>query len=170
MEMLAEIFKYLVAFVAGFAVKWVDWIDDEMGGKEKKKYILAIFYGISIGYLITIRSISELFLGALLAQVFARKIDTLAHMIGFFVAILVAGAIGIPTQDLSFLFFFFMLALLDELAGLRMTNFDEERLMLPIGAFAVAILFSRWEYFIAIALFDIGYLLFGFLSKRQKRR
>jgi len=166
MEMFTEIFKYLVAFVSGFSVKWVDWIDDDMGGKEKKKYLLAIFYGIAIGYLITIHSISELFLGALLAQVFARKIDTLAHMIGFFVAIVVAAAISIPTQNLQFLFFFFALALLDELLHLRMTNFKGERLMLPVGAFAVALLFSRWEYFIAIALFDIGYLLFGFLSKR----
>lgn len=151
---------FIVAFIAGFLVKWVDWIEDDKGGKEKIKYLLAMLYGAGIGYLISVPLVSELFFGALLAQVFTRKVDTLAHIIGFLVAIFAAGAGGLPTQDLNLLFLFFALAALDELPGWRLSGFEEYRLLLPAGAFAIALIFMRWEYLAGIVFFDLGYTSF----------
>lgn len=153
------------AFVAGLLVKWVDWIEDEKGGKNKIKYFLAMLYGAGIGYLISVQAVSALFLGALLAQIFARKIDTLAHIIGFLTAIFVAGAVGLPDQNISFLFLFCVLAVLDELRGWRVPGFEEYRLLLPAGAAITAIIFARWEYFAAIAVFDLGYACFKRVAK-----
>lgn len=159
---------YFISFISGFFVKWVDWIEDEKGGKDGKKFILAAFYGILLGYLMSINTITELFVGALLAQVFSRKIDTLAHIFGFFVAVLSLFFFGLPQQSLLFLFFFFVLAVLDEqTTGWRFRNFENYRLLLPIGAFIVAVLMQKWDYFFAIASFDIGYLLFAEMKKKE---
>jgi len=161
---------YAIAFVAGLLVKFVDWIEDEKGGKQQIKYPLALIYGAAIGYLISAPAISELFLGALLAQIFARKIDTLAHMVGFLVAIVVAGTIGLPTQNLSFLFLFFALAVLDELPGWRAPGLGDYRLALPMGALIAGLIFARWEYLAGIALFDLGYVSFKKVVGWQKRK
>ncbi|MEM3422153.1 MAG: hypothetical protein QXF35_00445 [Candidatus Bilamarchaeaceae archaeon] len=162
------IFAYLLSFVSGFLVKWVDWIDDDKGGRDKIKYLIAIFYGILIGYLTSLTSFSELFLGTLLAQLFSRKVDTLSHMLGFFMVVVSLFYFGLPPQSLSFLFFFFVLAVLDEqTAGWRFRNFENYRLLLPIGAFITALLFQKWEYFLAILFFDIGYILFTKIQKNM---
>ena len=81
---MLDLFLALVlAFFAGIAVKAVDWIDDEQKGKYIIKWPLAIIYWGLIGLLISQASFSTIFLAALFAQVFARKIDTHTHVLGF---------------------------------------------------------------------------------------
>jgi len=73
----------VVALVAGFLVKIVDWLDDERKSKHPVKYFFAILYGLLVGYIIGAAPFSGIFIAALIAQVFARKVDTTAHELGF---------------------------------------------------------------------------------------
>ncbi|MEM2909192.1 MAG: hypothetical protein QXT05_02565 [Candidatus Bilamarchaeaceae archaeon] len=155
---------HILSFVSGFLVKWVDWIEDERKGESPLKYPLAVVYGILIGYIISAAPFAEIFLGALVAQVFARKIDTASHALGFFIAALSLSVFGFPQISLALFFYFLVLAFLDEMkfAG-RLAFVSEHRLFLPVGSL-VMLLFGRWEYTLGILFFDAGYLLFGKLS------
>lgn len=156
---------FVLAFLAGFFVKWVDWIEDDKKGKGWLKFPLAIIYGVILGYLISQASFSELFLGALIAQVFARKIDNIAHITGFAAAIIAILYFGLPIIAFSFLFYFLILAFLDEQDYIgRFRMITEWRMFLKVGAIAV-ILLGRYDYAVAILLFDAGYMLFTELRK-----
>ncbi len=156
---------YVLAILAGFFVKWVDWIEDDKKGKGWLKFPLAIIYGVIIGYLISQAAFSELFLGALIAQVFARKIDNIGHVTGFLASIVAMLYFGLPVIAFSFFFYFLILAFLDEqkYAG-RFQMITRWRLFLKVGAIAV-ILLGRYDYAIAILLFDGGYMLFSELRR-----
>ena len=156
---------YILTIIAGFFVKWVDWIEDDKKGKGWLKFPIAIIYGVIIGYLISQAAFSELFLGALIAQVFARKIDNIAHVTGFLASIAAMLYFGLPVIAFSFLFYFLILAFLDEqkYAG-RFEMITKWRLFLKVGAIAVIIL-GRYDYAIAILLFDGGYMLFNELRR-----
>jgi len=158
--------NYILAFVAGFFVKWVDWIEDDRKGEGTIKFPLAIFYGGIIGYLISVASFSEIFLGALLAQVFARKIDNISHVIGFLTSILALFYFGFPAVQLNYLLYFMLLAFLDEQDFIGRFRFlTEYRLFLKIGA-VLMLFIGRWDYAIAILLFDLGYVVFTEIRKR----
>ncbi len=156
---------YVLAFIAGFFVKWVDWIEDDKKGEGLLKFPLAVVYGVIIGYLISQASFSELFLGALIAQVFARKIDNIGHVTGFLAVIVSMLYFGLPVIAFNFFFYFLILAFLDEqkYAG-RFEMITRWRLFLKIGAIAV-ILLGRYDYAIAVLLFDAGYILFDELRR-----
>jgi hypothetical protein len=157
---------YILAFIAGVLVKIVDWMEDDRKTGNAYKQPLAVAYGLIIGYLISTSSFSVLFLAALIAQVFARKIDTLAHKIGFAVAILSLLFFGFPALDLPLLGVFLVLAFLDEADFIgRLHPITEYRLILKAGALAM-IAFGRWDFFAGIMSFDIGYELFRYASKR----
>lgn len=159
--------NYVLAFITGIFVKWVDWIEDEEKGKSKLKYPLAVVYGLLIGYLISMAPFSEIFLGALVAQVLARKIDTAAHILGFIVAIASLMFFGFPEIILSFFGFFLILAFLDEQEfGGRFKSISKYRPLLKLGSLLL-LLFGRWEYPLAILLFDGGYLLFQKLKEKK---
>jgi len=156
---------YFLAFVSGFLVKWVDWIEDDRKGDGYLKFILAIAYGLIIGYLISQASFAELFLGAIIAQIFARKIDNISHAIGFVATIAAMIYFGLHTMDLHFIIYFFILAFLDEQQYLgNYRRITEWRLFTKLGAVAL-ILIGRFDYAIAILLFDSGYILFRELRK-----
>lgn len=156
---------FVLAFLAGFFVKWVDWIEDDKKGKGLLKFPLAIIYGVLIGYLISQASFSALFLGGLIAQVFARKIDNIAHVTGFIASMAAMLYFGLPTIALSFLFYFMILAFLDEQNYIgRYKMITQWRLFMKVGSLAL-ILIGRYDYAIAILLFDGGYLLFTELRK-----
>lgn len=162
------IFVPFLSFLSGFLVKWVDWIDDDKEGRDKAKFFLATMYGAIIGYLSSLPGISELFIGTLLAQVFTRKVDTLAHGIGFLTAVLVLLFFGLPQQSFIYLFIFFVLAALDEQTSIwSFKNFENYRLLLPLGALIVGVLTQQWWYLISIISFDIGYLLFKKIEGRM---
>jgi hypothetical protein len=159
---------FILAFIAGFLVKCVDWLDDDRKSKSGYKYVIAIVYGILIGYIIGVSTFSVLFLAALVAQVFAKKVDTTAHMIGFIAAAVAIVFFGFPYIDLGLFAFFLVLAFLDDadyIGWLR--PLTEYRPFLKAGAF-VMLAFGRWDYFVGIMLFDIGYLLFQVLAQKMQ--
>ena len=157
--------QYFLAFISGFLVKWVDWIEDDRKGDGYLKFILAVAYGLIIGYLISQASFAELFLGAIIAQIFARKIDNISHAVGFVATIAAMVYFGLHTMDLTFIIYFFVLAFLDEQEYLgSYRRITEWRLFTKVGAVAL-ILIGRFDYAIAILLFDSGYILFTELRK-----
>ncbi len=169
-DTLTLILPYILAFVAGILVKVVDWMEDDRKTSAVYKYPLAVAYGLLIGWLIGTSSFSVIFLAALIAQVFARKIDTLSHEIGFVVAILSLFVFGFPAIDVPLFAFFLVLAFLDEADFIgRLHPITEYRLILKAGAL-VLIPFGRWDYFAGIMCFDIGYEMFRRASRRASPR
>jgi len=155
---------FILAFIGGIVVKLVDWIDDDLKSRTPLKYLLGALYGIILGYLIGTASFSMLFLGALIAQVFAKKVDTAAHMVGFAFAALSLLVFGVPALDAFPLFIFFIAAFIDELQFLgRINEFMRLRPVLEIAALSM-VLVGRWDYFAAIIAFDIGYMALAQLA------
>jgi hypothetical protein len=155
-----------LVFCAGLTVKAVDWIDDERKGKNPLKWPLAVLYGVLLGYLISQSSVAMLLLGALFAQVFARKIDTHTHVIGFALAMLLPFVLGFPQFEPLLFVFFALLAFIDEMEFVgRLGWATEHRIFLIIGS-ALAAPFFGLGYLVAIVAFDLGYLLFAWMAKR----
>jgi hypothetical protein len=156
----------LLAFLAGVFVKSVDFIDDELKGKYLIKWPLALIYGGMIGLLISQASFSTIFIATLFAQVFARKIDTHTHVLGFAIALLSLFYLGFPQIDIMLFVFFAFLAFIDEIEMVGKYRFiSEYRPFLKIGSLLL-IPFGRFDYFLAIMAFDIGYLLFTQAANR----
>jgi len=165
-----EIAFFIIAFLAGFLVKVVDWMDDEKKTLVVIKLPLAIAYGVLIGLLISQAIFGLLFLGALLAQILARKIDTLSHRVGFFIAILTIVYFGFPNIEIIPLLYFMILAFLDEEDYIgKWRPLFEYRPFLKVGAFLLFFL-GRYDYFLGIIMFDIGYELFSLVSKGIKAK
>lgn len=168
--MLSLIQAILVAFLAGLCVKSVDWIDDEKKGRNPLKWPLAAVYGALIGLLISQSSVSTIMLGALFAQVFARKIDTHTHVLGFAIAMVSLLWLGFPQTDVPLFMFFAMLAFVDEIEfGGRLGWLTSHRMFLKAGA-ALMLAFGRYDYFLGIMAFDLGYMSFEWLAKRLRLR
>jgi hypothetical protein len=153
---------YVLSFFSGILVKLVDNIEDEVKKQKFLKYgkfPIALAYGITIGFLISKADFSMLFLGALIAQLAAGKIDAPAHKLGFAAALLTPFAFGLPQFDFLPLIVFIAAAYIDEmkLKGMLKT-FAEYRLFLKIAALAF-IAIGRIDYLLAILVFDIGYML-----------
>jgi len=167
--MLDLITALALAFLAGFVVKVVDWIDDERGGRHLSKWLLAMIYGVMLGFLISRASFSTIFLGALFAQVFAGKIDTHAHVLGFVVAAISLFAFGFPDVDTTLFLFFAMLAFIDEVEfGGWLGWLTKHRMFLKVGSLA-ALFMGRYDYFLGIMAFDLGYTLFDWIAQRYFR-
>lgn len=161
---------YILAFIAGIFVKWVDWIDDDKKGKNPIKWPLAIAYGIIIGFIISSASFAIMFLAALIAQMFARKVDTRAHFLGFVMVVLSLLYFGLPNIEYAFLVYFLVLAFADEADFIgRLRPLTEYRPFLKIGALLM-ILLGRFDFLIAILCFDLGYELFVYLTQKKTKK
>jgi len=161
---------FLLALFAGLLVKLVDDLEDAKKSLrilDKGKYVIAAAYGVVIGFIISQASFSMLFLGALIAQLLARKIDNKSHMAGFTLAFAVPLFLGMPQVELVPLLVFIAAAWLDELdlKG-KLKPMVDYRLFLKIAALAFIPL-GRPDYFIAILAFDLGYLASAFASGRK---
>ncbi|MBD3210928.1 hypothetical protein GF318_06130 [Candidatus Micrarchaeota archaeon] len=160
---------YILAFFTGVLVKTVDWLDDDIKSKHPIKFVLAALYGLGIGYLISNASFAMLFLGVLVAMVFARKIDTLAHRLGFLVASLSLLFFGLPEIVIYLFVYFLLLGFLDEIDFIgRWRLLETYRPLLQIGSLAL-VLIGRWDFFFSIIAFDIGYLTISFHGKRFQK-
>jgi len=165
MDTLEFALPFILALLAGILVKAVDWMDDDRKTSHPSKYVLAATYGLAIGYIIGTANFSVLFLAALVAQVFARKIDTPAHQLGFAVAVISLFGFGFPPIDVAVFVFFVALAFLDEIAlADALKPFADYRLFLKCGAL-VMLASGRWDYLAAILLFDGAYMLFERIAK-----
>ncbi len=161
---------YAIALISGVLVKVVDWFDDDLKSKNLTKYGFALAYGVLIGYLIGNASFSLIFLAAVMAQIFARKIDTLAHRIGFVSIIIVAVFYAVPSLDIYLLGYFLILAFFDEIDYVgKLRKLNKYRPFLKLGAIPLALL-GRPDYLIAILAFDVGYEGFNLIQYKIKQR
>jgi hypothetical protein len=163
-------FNFVIAFVAGFIVKIVDFFEDDLKSSNPLKYVLATIYGILIGYVIGNASFSVIFIAALIAQVLARKIDTTAHRLGFAVSIITALFYQVPAIDIYLLGYFMILAFLDEIEYVgKLRILSKYRPFLKIGVIPM-ILIGRWDYAAGILIFDLGYETFNLIQYKIKHR
>lgn len=160
---------FFLAFLAGIIVKIVDWLEDDKKSGHYSKYILSVIYGLIIGYLISNATFSAIFLGALIAQILSKKIDTLAHRIGFLTAIFVSFFLGLAPIEFPVFIFFLILAFLDEIEFLgKLKPLSDYRPFLKAGAL-VFIIFGRIDYFLGIIIFDFGYEIVKTISNKKDK-
>ena len=159
---------FLLAFISGALVKIVDELSDKRN--KLAAYLFGAAYGIVIGHLISSASFSMLFLGALIAQVVARKIDKGSHMLGFLFAIMATAYFGVPNLEVFPLLVFFALAFLDEqeFKGF-LGKITEYRVFLKLGALTF-VLFGRVDYLVSVLLFDAAYLVAEKLAERLQKQ
>ncbi len=158
----------LLALCAGIIVKAVDWMDDDQKAAHPAKYPLAVLYGALIGYMIGTASFSVVFLAAVAGQVFAKKIDTAAHRLALATAMLSVLLFGMPQLDAGIFLFFLFAAFLDEIDYVgRLRWLTDWRPFLKVAAF-LFVLAGRFDYFLAIIAFDLGYEGFRVLAGRKK--
>ncbi len=159
--------QYALAFLSGILVKSVDWLDDVKKSKSPARFVLAIAYGLLLGYVIGTSSFSAIFIAAIAGQILARKVDTAAHRLGVAIAALSLILFGFPTFDVWLFLVFLFLAFMDEMDYVgRLRPLNTFRPFLKAGALIPALL-GVWDYFIGIIAFDAGYELFR-LAVREK--
>jgi len=149
--------EYILAFLDGVAVKIADWLEDEKKDKSPVKLFFGVGYGIILGYLVSVSPFSALFFAALVAQVFAGKIDEVAHRLGLGIAVVTIAFFGLPQMDYSMFIYFLVLACLDEMefAGI-FGVLSENRLFLLVGSLPMIVLRpGGWVYPAGILAFDI---------------
>lgn len=151
-------FNYAISFFSGSLVKMVDWIEDEKNGVYPIKWPLALIAGVALGFLIHQSTFASLFLGTIVAQVMAGKIDKKTHLLTIVTAFLWLG-LGVIDLNYWHLAIFAFAAFLDELKLPGKLNYlSNYRLFLKLVSFTF-IFFGRSDYFLAIILFDAGYAL-----------
>lgn len=152
-------YDVLAAAVSGGAIKFVDFVEDEMGGKSILKWPMAVVAGLAYAFLLSFSPAASMFLAIIAAQVFMAKIDKVSHGLAVIVAVAATLFFGIFSIDFQLLFAFFILAAIDEipLTGPLMP-LGEYRLWLKGGALSVSLITGAWHYFILIMAFDMAYL------------
>ncbi|MEW5996412.1 MAG: hypothetical protein AB1657_02335 [Candidatus Micrarchaeota archaeon] len=152
-------YDVLAAVISGGAIKVVDFIEDERGGKGFIKWIMALIAGLAYAYLLSFSAASGLFLAIIAAQVFMAKVDKVSHGLAVMVAVVASLFFGIGMIDLWYLLAFFILACIDEipLTG-DLAQLGEYRLWLKGGTLSVGLITGAWTYFILLVAFDMAYL------------
>jgi hypothetical protein len=158
---------YILAFISGFLVKAVDWIEDDLKKPLKMRWLFAIMAGVFIGYIISASTFASIFLAALFAQVFARKVDKASHAATVLAAAVVFIFLGVnPAFDAVYFLIFLIPAFLDELEFTGKWAFiTEYRLFLGVVAALFGIFIGRWDFLMGILGFDIGYLGFKIVGE-----
>ena len=159
---------YIAAILAGAGIKIVDYIEDELNGKNIWKWPLAIVAGLAMGAVLSLSSVATLFLAIMAAQVFMGKVDRPAHGLAVGVAVAVPIVMGMQLNGIELFLPFFFIAALDEVefAGILKPMY-EYRLWLKGAALAVGIVSGLWEYFIVLMCFDLAYLGAGMFMEKK---
>lgn len=152
-------YDVLAAVVSGGAIKVVDFIEDEKGGKGFIKWIMALVAGLAYAFLLSFSPATSLFLAILAAQVFMAKVDKVSHGLAVLVAIVISIFYGLGIMDMWLLLAFFILACIDEipLTG-DLAPLGEYRLWLKGGALCIGLITGMWAYFLLLMAFDMAYL------------
>lgn len=160
----------LAAIVSGAGIKFVDYVEDTLGGKSLWKWPVALIAGIALGNLIAYSAASTIFIAIVAGVVFMGKVDRPSLGFGLFVAVLFALLFGISSIDLSLLVPFFVLAAMDELplTG-KLYPLRKYRLWTKVGALAVGLTLWQWQYFIALMAFDAAYIAVAHYTEGARR-
>lgn len=154
--------QYVLSLISGALVKTVDWIEDDLKGQsilKSMKWEFAILAGVIIGYLIATTDFANIFLAALFAQIFARKVDKDTHLLTFFLAIAVSFVMGTPFFNPMIFAMFVIPAFFDELVlpG-KLSVITEYRFFLNAAGIIYGLVYGFWDYFFGIFCFDVGYI------------
>lgn len=157
---------YAVAAFTGVLVKTVDYFEDDRKWISPLKYVLAILYGVLIGFVISFSTFATLWLSVLFAQLITGKIDKMSHFLGFIISLIVAVAFGVG--DFVPLDFFVLLAVasFDEVNPFSWAGWNL-RPGLKLATLVFGML-GRWDYFFAIISFDMMYHLVGKILSSTK--
>lgn len=159
---------YIAAIIAGAGIKTVDYIEDELKGKNLWKWPLAIIAGLAMGAVLSFSSVAILFLAIIAAQVLMGKVDRPAHGLAVAVAAAIPLVMGMELSGMELFLPFFIVAALDEVefAG-ALKPMWEYRLWLKIAALAVGVASGLWEYFLVLMCFDLAYLGAGMMMEKR---
>jgi hypothetical protein len=160
---------YALSFVAGFLVKSVDWIEDDLKKALPIRWILAIIAGFLIGLLIAWTSFSVVFMAALFSQVFAKKVDKMSHAVTVLAAAVTFAALGIGDFQIYPFLILLVPAFVDEFDFPKPYNWlTDYRVFLNLSCLLFAVFAGRWDYFFGILSFDLGYLMFKHLPPIER--
>lgn len=162
--------EYLAAVVAGAGIKKVDYIEDELGGKNLWKWPLAIIAGLAMGAVLSFSSVAILFLAIIAAQILMGKVDKPAHGLAVGMAVVIPLIMGMNLSGMDLFLPFFVVAVLDEVqfAGVLKPMF-EYRLWLKGIALIVGVMSGLWEYFLVLMCFDMAYMGAGMIMEKKMK-
>jgi|GEM_PF-924084 len=153
------LYDVLAALIAGSAIKFVDCVEDTLGGKNLWKWPVAIIAGLAGGYLLSFSILVTVFLPVIAAMVFMGKVNRPSLGLALMLAMVIVVLFGIPSLDISLFVPFFVLAVLDEMPWRGMLNpLREYRLWLKGGALVVSLTTGMWIYFVGLMAFDMAYI------------
>lgn len=168
---------FVVAFLTGFLTKFTDFIvDSKLKTIKYLEFFTGFIYGFLIAWVIVnYPVIAPLWFGTVLAMIFTKKIDCLAHYFGIGTMLLFLVVWGIPAVNTIYLLIFSIAALLDEIGndliykrkvkGILKIFFDL-RLTLELTTFIVSSITGLWILWLALLSFDLGYILTNKIFKR----
>ena len=172
----------IISFLTGISTKLVDLIEDDgLRLFKLDRYIFAVTYGILIGYIISnYNLIAPLCIGTIFALILAKKIDAKAHIAGVVSALVFVAFFGFGKINILFLIIFLIASFLDEIlndfadnkpllknqflkfkikVNKNIKKIFELRPLLKISALVVSFILNDFSIFLAILLFDTGYIL-----------
>lgn len=160
--------EYLAAVLAGAGIKKVDYLEDELGGKNLWKWPIAIIAGLAMGAVLSFSSVAIMFLAIIAAQVLMGKVDKPAHGLAVAMAVVIPLIMGMDLSAMGLFVPFFIVAALDEVefAGVLKPMF-EYRLWLKGIALVVGVVSGLWEYFLVLMCFDLAYLAAGMIMEKK---
>ncbi len=142
---------FLAALFSGFLAKHADDAKNVSGLAAGALYGLLLAWAAAFDALVAV-----VFVPAVLANLVAGKIDSKAHALGFAAFAASALYFRIPAFDLGFALLALLAALADESVPHR---FVYERPFLPLAALIASVSLSSATPFLAVLVFDAGYLL-----------
>lgn len=166
----------LLFFLSGFLMKTSDDAYDVNGNLS-----LAIVFGILCGIASGIAAIFDfgaayVFIGILIGNLLALKVDGIHHLITLVIFVLICLICGLPSLSITVLLVSVLAALSDEIGheliskvseNVFVNMFFEYRFVMKIVIFLLALCgaFSFWT-FIFFILFEVSYLMGGYIFKK----
>ncbi|HIH20265.1 TPA: hypothetical protein HA244_03275 [Candidatus Micrarchaeota archaeon] len=182
--MVVPLVGFIPVFAAGLLAKVADALSDKW--KEKAPSPWALFTGLAYGVLYAaIVSFSvafaNLFLGIAIAVLLAGKIDSKPHQYAIAGFLGMLAVIGFPPAawfNLQILAGVVVFALIDEFSSDYFSNktsgngifkqllspIAKNRLFMELFTVVLGLLTGEWEYLFGIVVFDVGYVIAGFLK------
>ncbi|MBR0271419.1 MAG: hypothetical protein IJQ68_05420 [Methanobrevibacter sp.] len=166
----------LLFLLSGFFMKFSDDAYDE-NNDLKLAIIFGILCAIASGVAATIDSgAAYVFIGILIGNLIALKIDGIHHWITLILFIIICLIFGLPELSLAILLVFIFAALADEVGHELIENytdnnfiilFFEYRFVMKIVIFLLALFgFISFWTFIFFILFEVSYAMAGWLFEK----